>query len=227
MNKQEQQASIEGVEQAEKDPVHMIARVSAVAVKMVYPFMAQNDIRFYLNAVNIRPLEDGSAMVVATDGHRYVVVRDPNGIAEKELIVNVSKDALKHAANAKHTLDVMSNGNAMISGQFAEQLFVQPGNSPLEANYPRIERVASTLGYKEGISGAVNPRYLADALTIGKNYGGTIRFFSRDGDSPLTFLLGGIGELECFGGIMKVRDSFEALPSWFPRATEATSLDEV
>lgn len=226
MTKQEQ-ATIEGVEPADKESAHMIARISAIAVKMVYPFMAQNDIRYYLNAVNVRPLDDGSVMVVATDGHRYVVVRDPNGMAERELIVSVSKDALKHAGNSKHTLDVMSNGSAMISGQFAEQLFVQPGNSLLEANYPRIERVASTLGYKEGISGAVNPRYLADALTIGKNFGGTIRFFSRNGDSPLTFLLGGIGELECFGGIMKIRESFENLPSWFPAATEATSLDEV
>jgi DNA polymerase III sliding clamp (beta) subunit (PCNA family) len=205
----------------------MIARISAVAVKLVFPFVAQQDIRYYLNGINIRPLEDGSAMVVATDGHRYIVVRDPHGYVEKELIVNISKDALKHATNAKHTLDVMSNGTAMISGDVAQPLFIQPGNSLVEATFPRIERVASMIGQKEGINGAVNPRYLADALAIGKSFGNSIRFFTRDSDSPLTFVLGGLGDLECFGGIMKLRDSFEALPAWFPKPGEVETLADL
>lgn len=214
-------------EEAEKEAPHMIARISAVAVKLVYPFMAQQDIRFYLCGINIRPLEDGSAMIVATNGHRYIVVRDPNGYVDKEIIVSVSKDAIKHATNPKHTLDVMSNGAAQISGEVAQPLFIQPGNSLIEGNFPRIERVASTVGYKEGISGAVNPRYLADALTIGKMFGESIRFFTRDNDSPLTFVIGGLAELECFGGIMKLRESFETLPDWFPKPGEVNSLADV
>jgi hypothetical protein len=224
-----EQIQIEGAahEEESKEAPHMIARVTAVAVKMAFPFVAQQDIRFYLNGINIRPLEDGSVMIVATDGHRYIVVRDPNGYAEKEIIVTISKDALKHAANVKHTLDVMSNGNAMISDEVAQPLFIQPGNSLVDAKFPRIERVASTIGYKEGISGAVNPRYLNDALSIGKTFGESIRFFTRDNDGPLTFVLGGIGELECFGGIMKLRESFDALPTWFPAPGEVETLDDI
>jgi hypothetical protein len=223
-----EQVALAGIpDEVDQEAPHMIARISAVAVKLVFPFVAQQDIRFYLNGINIRPLEDGSAMVVATDGHRYIVVRDPHGYVEKELIVTVSKDALKHAANAKHTLDVMSNGAAMISGEVAQPLFIQPGNSLVDAKFPRIERVASTTGYKEGISGAVNPRYLNDALTIGKVFGESIRFFTRDNDSPLTFVLGGIGELECFGGIMKMREAFDALPNWFPTPGEVETLDDI
>lgn len=224
---EQEQATIDGIPEAQQEPSHMIARISAVAVKLVFPFVAQQDIRYYLNGINIRPLEDGSAMVVATDGHRYIVVRDPHGYVEKEVIVNVSKDALKHAGNAKHTLDVMSNGSAMISGEVAQPLFIQPGNSLVEADFPRIERVASVIGYQEGISGAVNPRYLADALAIGKSFGNSIRFFTRDSDSPLTFVLGGLGDLECFGGIMKMRESFDALPAWFPAPGEVETLADV
>ncbi|MBF8177696.1 hypothetical protein [Herminiimonas contaminans] len=220
------QAVIEGLPEAEEN-THMIVRISAVAVKLVYPFAAQNDIRFYLNGINIRPLDDGSVMIVATNGHRYIVVRDPNGYAEKEVVVGLSKDALKHSANAKHTLDILSNGNAMISGDVAQPLFIQPGNSIIEGSYPRIERVASTIGYREGISGAVNPSYLNDALSIGKTFGESIRFFTRDNDSPLTFVLGGLGDLECFGGIMKMRDSFEALPNWFPVPGPAETLADI
>lgn len=224
---QPEQASLEGVPEADQAPSHMIARINAVAVKLVFPFVATQDIRYYLNGINIRPLEDGSAMIVATDGHRYIVVRDPHGYVEKEIIVTVSKDALKHAASAKHTLDVMSNGAAMISGDVAQPLFIQPGNSLIEGTFPRIERVASTVGYKEGISGAVNPRYLADALTIGKSYGESIRFFTRDSDSPLNFVLGGLGDLECFGGIMKLREAFDALPGWFPAPGEIATLADI
>lgn len=224
---QGEQATLEGVPEAEKPAVHMIVRVSAVAAKLVFPFAAVQDIRYYLNGINIRPLEDGGVMVVATNGHRYIVVRDPNGYVEREVIVSLSKDALKHAGNAKHTLDVMSNGSAMISDQVAQPLFIQPGNSIIEGEFPRIERVASLTGYKEGIVGAVNPRYLDDALTIGKSFGSSIRFYTRDADSPLTFVIAGLGDLECFGGIMKLRESFDTLPQWFPTPGPVETLSDI
>lgn len=224
---QPKQATIDGSPDPNEPSPNMIVRVNAMAVKLVYPFIAQNDIRYYLNDINIRPLEDDTVMLVATDGHRYIVARDLNGFAEKEVVVSISKDALKHAANAKHTLDVMSNGSAMISDEVAQPLFIQPGNSLIDGDFPRIERVASTIGYQEGISGAINPKYLNDALSIAKNFGGSIRFFTRDSDSPLTFVLGGLGDMECFGGIMKLRDSFEALPTWYPKPTEAATLAEL
>ena len=221
------QALLDSVAAAASEPAHLIARVSAIAVKLVYPFIARNDVRHYLNGINIRPLEDGSTMVVACSGHRYIVVRDPSGFAESEIIVSISKDALKHATSAKHTLDVMSNGSAMFSDQVAQPLFIQPGNSLIVAEFPRIERVATLAGYKEGIVGAINPKFLYDALEIGKTFGDSIRFFTRDAESPLTFVLGGLGDLECFGGIMKLRDSMATLPDWLPAPGEVNSLADL
>ena len=221
------QALLDAIAPAAVEPAHLIARVSAIAVKLVYPFIARNDVRHYLNGINIRPLEDGSTMVVACSGHRYIVVRDPSGFAEREIIVSISKDALKHATSPKHTLDVMSNGSAMFSDQVAQPLFIQPGNSIIEAEFPRIERVATLAGYKEGIVGAINPKFLYDALEIGKTFGDSIRFFTRDAESPLTFVLGGLGDLECFGGIMKLRDSIATLPDWLPAPGEVNSLADL
>ena len=121
----------------------------------------------------------------------------------------------------------MSNGLVQFSGEVAQQLFVQPGNSLIDGtSYPRIENVASATGYREGISGAVDPQYLADALEIGEHFNG-IRFFTRDANSPLCFVCGGLGDLECFGGIMKRTDSFESLPAWFPEPIIASNLNEV
>jgi DNA polymerase III sliding clamp (beta) subunit (PCNA family) len=215
---EQEQLSIDGVAPAEpesKEAPHMIARINAMAVKVAFPFMAQNDIRYYLNGINVRPLEDDTVMIVATDGHRYVVIRDQHGYAEKEVIVSIKKDGLK-TCNAKSTLDVMSNGSAMVNDENGQAQFIQPGNALVEGNFPRIENVAAARGYSEGISGAINPAYLKDALTIGQHFG-SIRFFTKDADSPLMFVVGGLGDLEVFGGIMKMRDSFEQLPTWFPR----------
>ncbi|MGF6697653.1 hypothetical protein OKW38_002265 [Paraburkholderia sp. MM5496-R1] len=213
-----EQLSLEGTAAAEpesKEPPHMIARVNAMAIKIAFPFIARQDIRYYLNGVNIRPLDDDTAMIVATDGHRYVVVHDQHGYAEREIIVSVSKDGLK-SANAKSTFDVMSNGAACINDEHGMPQFLQPGNSLVEGEFPRIENVASAIGYVEGISGAINPAYLKDALAIGQQFG-SIRFFTKDQDSALVFVVGGLGDLEVFGGIMKVRDTFEQLPTWFPK----------
>lgn len=222
-----EQLALDQIDDAKSADVHMIVRINAIAVKLVYPFMAQNDIRHYLNGINIRPLGDGSVMIVATDGHRYIVVRDPAGYAEKEVIVSICKDALKHLGNAKHTFDVMSNGEAMVLDGVAQPLFIQPGNSINEGDFPRIERVASISGYKEGISGEINPRYLLSALEIGKQFGNSIRFFNRDNDSPLNFVISGLGELECFGGIMKLRDVYSSLPSWFPHPSDPETLADI
>jgi hypothetical protein len=79
------------------------------------------------------------------------------------------------------------------------QLFVQPGRSLIEGAFPRIENVASVSGYKEGLSGAVNPTYLADALEISSQFG-SIRFFTRDQDSPLMFVYGGLDDWNASAG---------------------------
>jgi len=210
------QLAIDGIPDAEpKEAPHMIARINSMAIKIAFPFMAQNDIRYYLNGINIRPLEDGAVMIVATDGHRYVVVHDQHGYAERELIVSIKKDGLKNC-NAKSTFDVMSNGSACVNDEVGMPTFIQPGNSMIEGAFPRIENVASATGYTEGISGAINPSYLKDALAIGQHFD-AIRFFTKDADSALVFVVSGIGDMEVFGGIMKLREVFDQLPSWFPK----------
>ncbi len=221
----EAQLSIEGMPPVDVDfsaPARMIARINSMTIKLAFPFMPQNDIRYYLNGMNIRPLDDDTAMIVATDGHRYIVIRDQHGYVENEIIVSVKKDSLK-SCNEKSTLDVMSNGAAMINDELGQPQFIQPGRSLIEGTFPRIENVASAIGYREGISGAINPTYLKDALLLGQHFG-SIRFFTKDADSPLMFVVGGLGDLEVFGGIMKVRDSFEQLPQWFPRPTNQFDL---
>ncbi len=194
----------------------LVVRINSVAMKMVFPFIAVDDVRYYLCGANIRPLDDGGAMICATDGHRFIVVRDPNGFIEEEVIVAVSKDAIKHA-DTEVTFDLMSNGTGLWNDKVTNPLFIQPGKSLIEGQFPRIEAVVDMIGYQEGISGAVQTAFLADALKI-KTWtkAASIRFFTRDEDAPLLFVFDGIGGIECFGGIMKIRDTVQCLPKWLP-----------
>lgn len=205
--------------ETESGSKHMIARVNAIAIKAAFPYIAQDDVRYYLCGVNIRPLDDGAVMIVATDGHRFLIVRDPSGYAEKEIIVTVTKDAIKHA-EAGVTFDVMSNGEATWNGKVGEPIFIQPGNSLIEGSFPRIETVVNPIGYQEGIAGSVNMSYLSEAtkLKLGSKTP-AIRFFTKDSDSPLLFTISEIGEIEVIGGIMKRRDP-EWLPTWLPTPGE-------
>lgn len=199
-----------------EEPNHLIARVNSVAIKAAFPFIAQDDVRYYLCGVNIRPLDDGSIMVVATDGHRFIIIRDPAGYAEKECVVSVSKDAIKHA-DAMVTFDVMSDGSAMWNDKSTDPLFIQPGRSIIDGVFLRIESVVNTIGYEEGIRGAINMNYLGDVLKIKiGTKAPAVRFFSSDDGAPLLFLLAGIGEIEAFGGIMKMADATDWLPRWLP-----------
>ena len=219
MNTQDQAELLQQPIQNEEQR-RMCARVNSVAIKAAFPFIAQDDVRYYLCGVNIRPLEDGSIMIVATDGHRFIIIRDPAGYAEDECVVSVSKDAIKHAS-ASVTFDVMSDGSAMWNDQSTAPLFIQPGTSVINGTFPRIESVVSTLGYEEGIRGAINMNYLSDVLKIKiGTKDPAVRFFSSDEGAPVLFLLSGIGEIEVFGGIMKVQNANEWLPRWLPAPGE-------
>lgn len=211
------------------EPPHMVARINAIAAKIVFPFIAQKDVRIYLCGLNIRPLQpDGGVMITASDGARLIVVRDPDGWVDRELIVAVSKDGLKHAL-ADGEFVVMSNGSAWFQDDIAQPLFIQPGNSVIDGQYPRFEGVLHLrAGYLEGIYGTVNADYLRDALAV--DTGGsvpTIRFWTGlDESSPLLFKVDQVSGLEAVGAIMKMREERSDLPTWIPIADSFELLRE-
>lgn len=106
---------------------HMIAKINGIVPKILFPFVAKQDIRYYLNGINIRPLIEGGVMISASDGHRLIVVRDPEGFVDREIIVSVLKDGLKHGT-ADGEFIVMSDGASWWQSSTASPLFIQPGN---------------------------------------------------------------------------------------------------
>ena len=61
-------------------------RVGAPFLAAAALFVSRDVARYYLTGVYIEPAKDGGALLVATDGHRLIALRDPEGVCDKPFI---------------------------------------------------------------------------------------------------------------------------------------------
>src|SRR5256885_2092412 len=65
-------------------------KVNARLFAAAWVCISTEESRYYLNGVRIEPLAEGCVMV-ATDGHRLIAIRDPSGTCDKADIVSPSE----------------------------------------------------------------------------------------------------------------------------------------
>ena len=139
-----------------------LARVSAKAFAAASFFQAVKDVRYYLNGVHIVPLESGGVHVVATDGHRFIVITDPNGECsrEKGVIIRAEAAAITQMKKgAAHTVSFIEDDglepSAVISNDTGKQLnisFIEK----VDGTFPDYERIVPEKLYDTYASYAVN-----------------------------------------------------------------------
>lgn len=151
-----------------------IASVSAVMMDAARTYVADG-FRVALQGVYIHPHPVAGAVLVATDGHRAVIIHDSKGRCTKPCQVMVSKDlgpALKVAKDS-HSVEVAPNGVVTVPGLYvgAEPAFVPSGFA-----FPEYRRLIAGLLdlIKEGASGpaSFNSAYLADVGKVGQRLSG-------------------------------------------------------
>ena len=59
--------------------------INARAIRAVQNHAATGDVRYYLNAIILRPAKSGGVVAIASDGHRFAVCHDPAGTWNAEL----------------------------------------------------------------------------------------------------------------------------------------------
>lgn len=74
----------------EKTPIR--AKFQARFLPMIAPFMAAQDIRYYLNGFLIERAERGGVYLVATNGHALAAIHDPQGILEGEESIIIRRE---------------------------------------------------------------------------------------------------------------------------------------
>jgi len=152
------------------------ARFEARHVAHLVPFMARNDIRYYLCGLCIEKAEQGGVYVIATDGHSMAVVYDATGTIEgaESVVFSVSTEMIAAAKKAKALGGIPQQ--VLLTGQRVRiaidfdcgregEAFIQPGNSLVEGKFPSWRKVTPDFSkLKRGaFTGAegVNAAYIA------------------------------------------------------------------
>jgi len=73
----------------------MTFNVNADCLRAAAICQSNEETRYYLRGVYIEPHAVAGVLLVATDGHRMVVIHDETGFCDKPVIVGLDKDALK------------------------------------------------------------------------------------------------------------------------------------
>lgn len=154
---------------------------------------ATGDIRYYLNGVYVEPQKGGGINLVATDGHRMIIINDPHGYANRSIIIPHNKQLIaicKKRPKASRKYDVKENvEEVMIDG---DMVYAMKGHydesmpsrdhvnrynfecsfpfSEIEGKFPDwravVNRSPSEVSKAEQGLIAVNPKYIADLTEV-------------------------------------------------------------
>lgn len=74
----------------------MTTCIRASYARLAMTAMAQLDIRFYLQGILVEPRKEGGAFIVATDGHRMMVIIDKDAKCDERIILKPDKATAAH-----------------------------------------------------------------------------------------------------------------------------------
>jgi hypothetical protein len=162
---------------------HAKLRLTAKLLPIIAPFIAKADIRYYLNAINVRPHKDGGAVICATNGHVLGAIYDPEAICEHEVILRFDSRMQQACAagltNDRHVV-MIGDGLAVVENGDAD-VYIQAGRPEIEAQYPRYERVIPKLeGLLPGLPGTFGSPVIALAQKAAIAAGKALLRRSRD-----------------------------------------------
>lgn len=122
---------------------HKNLKLTANLVATVAPFIARNDIRYYLGGINVKPHKNGGAVICATNGNALGVIYDPSAVCEIEVILHI--DARTVAACGAKSKEVRSlviiNNRLAVIDEMNVEVCIQAGNPIIEGKFPDYARV--------------------------------------------------------------------------------------
>lgn len=173
---------------------------SAKAVHMVSHYMAQQDIRYYLNGIYAEPAPGGGAFLVGTDGHQMAVFYDADALCTGSVLFQPTKAAIAACKPSRRSYKKLVQINPETQRLMVwhsvdqnidphEELYIQPGKCFVDGKFPEWKRV-----FKPFANGAacesicVNAAYLAKFHTAIKAHvdsrtHGVSMFFKSETDA--------------------------------------------
>lgn len=218
---------------------HANLRLTAKLLTIIAPFVAKGDIRYYLNAINVRPHKEGGAVICATNGHILGAIHDQGATCEHEVILRFdSRMQQACAAGLKNDREVVMIGDRLaVVEHGGAEIYIQAGRPDVEANYPRYERVipkqekllpglvgtygASLISLCEKAAKAAEKVYASKL----RGYCG-LQFFTVDGDPNSSAVFRMHAAPEFVGVMMPMRHEgkMRATPAWVDALPEVDDL---
>lgn len=190
--------------------------------------------RYYLHGVQIEPCPDGGALLIATDGHVMIVLRDPDAHVTGSAIVHPTMILKSLSAKlprgcADRFLAVRDDAAVLVNGDGPGALdnltapsgaveAFQPAGAIIDGSFPSWRRAvpgaggAAPAAFEDTFNADLALR-LAKALCDGKAPVLRIQGFGQGQPG----LVRGCGSIQGFGVLMPFRDPEEPLtaaPSW-------------
>lgn len=171
--------------------------------------------RYYLKGVHVEPHPEKGAVLVATDGHRMVVLHDEAGYAGRKAIIPADKELIAVLARVTKPADddarLRVDKDGIVSIEAASYRAAK--NTLIDGTFPDwadvIRPVLAAFRRKEVAWASFNPRYLADfgkvADRLAINRDSAIRVAAPDPGSAALILFE--GDRSVFGVLMPMRGS--------------------
>lgn len=87
-------------------------------IAALLPFVGKEETRYYLSAINIKPVKSGGIVLAATDGHVLACIHDKRGSAAAEYSLTVDEnDALTRNMQHLFRISIVPEFNACNSRQ--------------------------------------------------------------------------------------------------------------
>lgn len=156
-------------------------RVNADLFRLAYVAVSTEETRYYLNGVHIEPHHERGALLVSTDGHRMVVIHDPDGICQESAIVKLPRFALALCRTPKMFADKrvleVDGGSATIfevkpepkRDALPQRIAMATAHGvKIDGTFPDWRRVVPSAPVKSSSATAFNPRYLKEWGAFGQ-----------------------------------------------------------
>lgn len=163
-------------------------------LRSIFPFAAVGDIRYYLCGIYIEPHPDGGAILVATNGHVMMVIRDEFAHCSERALFKVSRDALKHCTErlkGNVTINPITERLTISGGYPVGELYVQPGKCLIDGpdKFPNYRKVLPKFDQlKRALADSLNNFYVitaAKAIDINSKFGNGMKFWQASNFGPV------------------------------------------
>lgn len=202
--------------------------VSADLFRRALSCVSTEQTRYYLGGVQIEPCAQGGVLLVSTDDHRLIALRDPTGSADGTAIISAESSLTKALGDKRAETLIVAENRANVAGAGNVPLYRGVADCEIDGTFPDWRRVIPNLETparpdKEAwprMVGAYNANLLngiAKALApIGKA-APSVDLYADDMTSPI-LVYGSAQDIDGFGVLMPIRSGRSPFrPSWLER----------